>query len=165
MPKADINGLFGVAIEVQDGGTDSGPSVAALPRPAEAAPSAPPRPEMPEAAGSPSPPVPTPAAIPAGAIASAPLIPVPVNVEPVMACTTWAGLNAPVDVRVFQKFESTPKTALLLLPRPVSVPPPVTLLSMLDSHVEVAVDDVPADVPLAALTVADWLANPAALVV
>ena len=187
-PSADPSGLLGVAIEVQAGGTDTGPRVAALPSPAAMplpAPPKPDRPEMPAAPGSPSP-----AAIPDGVIPSTALTPAPRNVEPVMACTTWAGLKAPVDVTVFQKFESTPRTALLLLPSPVSVPPPVKLLSRPDSDddpdvaVEVAVDDdvdppdarlcrAPAtpdaldctDVPVAALTAADWLANPAELVV
>lgn len=184
-PSADPNGLLGVAIEVQAGGTDTGPSVAALPSPAEIPLPAPPEPDRPEPAGSPSA-----AAIPDGVICSTALAPAPRNVEPVMACTTWAGLNAPVDVTVFQKFESTPRTALLLLPSPVSVPLPVKLFARLDSDedpdvaVEVAVDDdvdppdtrlcrAPAtpdaldctDVPVAALTAADWLANPAELVV
>lgn len=192
-PSADASGLLGVAIEVQAGGTDTGPSVAALPRLAEMPLPAPPRPDMPDAPGSPSPPEPSPAAIPDGAKPSKPFIPLPISVEPVIACTTWAGLNAPVDVTVFQKFESTPRTALLLLPSPVSVPSAVKLFIRLDSHddpdvVEVAVDvdvdppdarlckapatpdtldctPVPADVPVAAPTAVDWLANPAELVV
>src|ERR1700689_1273814 len=50
-PNADANGLLGVAIAVHAGGTDSGPSVAALPTPAEMALPAPPSPDSPEIPG------------------------------------------------------------------------------------------------------------------
>lgn len=48
LPSADASGLLGVAMLVHAGGTDSGPSVAALPTPTAMLLPAPPNPDRPE---------------------------------------------------------------------------------------------------------------------
>src|ERR1700733_13156547 len=189
-PSADASGLLGVAIKVQDGGTDTGPSMAALPRPAEMPLPAPPSPDSPEIPGTTAALEPSPPATPAGTMLPTPFIPAPRNEEPVTACTTWAGLNAPLEETVFQKLLFNPKP--LELKRPDPDPSPVRVLRIPESPespdvVEVVAPPdarvcsvvgtllvscdrlnctpVPAELPAAALTAADWPLTPAELVV
>ena len=99
-------------------------------------------------------PEPRPAAIASGETAPSPSLPAkapgPKKLAPVTVCAICAGLKAPVDVTVFQRFAFGPQVLQKLSSREFPEEPPLSRLSSPESpdvdDVEVAGDAIPCSV-------------------